>query len=110
MMTTYSHEKTFSKGRGLKNFLGPSPWMDPAHKRSRVVMCLGIEKRRQKQPVLSPISAGTFATGIPCLPCTCHIQLFGFHTTKNRDVGSISNLGGTTLRGHFFLKEKGGIF
>ena len=24
-----------------------------------------------------------------------------------RDVGSISNLGGTTLQGHFFLKKKG---
>ena len=24
-----------------------------------------------------------------------------------RDVGSISNLGGTILRGHFFLKKKG---
>ena len=26
---------------------------------------------------------------------------------KFRDVGSISNLGGTALRGHFFLKETG---
>ena len=26
---------------------------------------------------------------------------------KFRDVGSISNLGGTTLRGHLFLKKKG---
>ena len=26
---------------------------------------------------------------------------------KSRDVGSISNLGGMTLRGHFFLKKKG---
>ena len=25
----------------------------------------------------------------------------------SRDVGSISNLGGTTLGGHFFLKKKG---
>ena len=27
--------------------------------------------------------------------------------TKNRDVRGISNLGGTTLRGNFFLKKKG---
>ena len=27
----------------------------------------------------------------------------------SRDVGSISNLGGTTLRGHFFLKKQGAI-
>ena len=29
------------------------------------------------------------------------------HISIGRDVGSISNLGGTTLRGHFLRKKKG---
>ena len=38
-----------------------------------------------------------------------HYKLKITYSTRNvaRDVGRISNLGGTTLRGHFFLKKKG---
>ena len=42
-LAMYSHKKAFSK------FQGQAPEPDLAHKRSCVVMCLGIEKRRQRQ-------------------------------------------------------------
>ena len=49
---------------------------------------------------------------IPLIPCCRegdegNVQLPGDGLRIFRNVGSISNLGGTSLRGHFFLKKKG---
>ena len=49
---------------------------------------------------LSECSSGFFQRNIPKIQSEVK-------DVMARDVGSISNPGGTTLRGHFFLKKKG---
>ena len=43
----------------------------------------------------------------PSIPTLNYDAVTAPNIIGNRNVGSISNLGGTMLRGHFFLKKKG---